>query len=196
MKGISMSNILLMRTSTIQQSLRRQEVLKEKYHIDKVFEEHMSGKSVKDRPAIKEMLDYIRDGDSVYCLSLDRCGRNLKELKEVVETITQKGATIHFEKENLTFGGENDHIQKLMFHLLCSFYEFERENLLDRQRYGIQKAVEAGKYSKERAKKLNPVMRENMINDRKIGMSIADIIKKYHISRKTYYNYLANTSKI
>ena len=196
MKGISMSNILIMRVSTQPQSLERQEVLKEKYHIDKVFAEKMSGKSVKDRPAIKEMLDYIRDGDNVYCLSLDRCGRNLKELKEVVETITQKGATIHFDKENLTFGGENDHIQKLMFHLLCSFYEFERENILDRQRYGIQKAKQDGKYSKERSKKLNPVMRENMMNDRKIGMSIADIIKKYHISRKTYYNYLANTSKI
>ena len=83
-----------------------------------------------------------------------------------------------------------------MFHLLCSFYEFERENILDRQRYGVQKAKQDGKYFKERSIKLNPVMRENMMNDRKIGMSIADIIKKYHISRKTYYNYLANTSQV
>ena len=74
-----MSNILIMRVSTQPQSLERQEVLKEKYHIDKVFAEKMSGKSVKDRPAIQAMLDYIRDGDNVYCLSLDRCGRNLKE---------------------------------------------------------------------------------------------------------------------
>ncbi len=191
-----MSNILIMRVSTQPQSLQRQEALKEKYHIDKVFEEHMSGKSVKDRPAIQEMLEYIRENDSIYCLSLDRLGRSLKSVKEVVEEINKKGATIHFDKENLTFGGENNHIQKLMFHLLCSFYEFERENILDRQRYGIQKAKQDGKYSKERSKKLNPVMRENMMNDRKIGMSIADIIKKYHISRKTYYNYLANTSKI
>ena len=191
-----MSNILIMRVSTQPQSLERQEVLKEKYNIDKVFAEKMSGKSVKDRPAIQAMLDYIREGDNVYCLSLDRCGRNLKELKEVVETITQKGATIHFEKENLTFGGENNHIQKLMFHLLCSFYEFERENILDRQRYGVQKAKQDGKYSKERSKKLNPVMRENMMNDRKIGMSIADIIKKYHISRKTYYNYITKTTHL
>lgn len=185
-----MSNILIMRVSTQPQSLQRQEVLKEKYHIDKVFAEKISGKSVKDRPAIKAMLEYIRENDSVYCLSLDRCGRNLKELKEVVEEVTHKGATIHFEKENLTFGGENNAIQRLLFHLLCSFYEFEVENILERQRYGIQKAKAEGKYSKERAKKLNPVMRENMMNDRKIGMSIAEIIKKYHISRKTYYNYL------
>lgn len=189
-----MSNILIMRVSTQPQSLQRQEALKEKYHIDKVFEEHMSGKSVKDRPAIQEMLEYIRENDSIYCLSLDRLGRSLKSVKEVVEEINKKGATIHFEKENLTFGGENNHIQKLMFHLLCSFYEFERENILDRQRYGIQKAKQDGKYSKERSKKLNPVMRENMMNDRKIGMSIADIIKKYHISRKTYYNYITKTA--
>ena len=185
-----MSNILMLRVSCQAQCLRRQEVLKEKYHLDKVFEEHMSGKSVKDRTAVKAMLDYIREGDVVYCLSLDRLGRNLKELKEVVEEITNKGASIHFEKENLTFGGENDAIQKLMFHLLCSFYEFERENILERQRYGVQKAKAEGKYSKERSKKLNPVMRENMMNDRKIGMSVAEIIKKYHISRKSYYNYL------
>ena len=185
-----MSNILVMRVSTQPQSLQRQEVLKEKYAIDKVFAEHISGKTVKDRPAIKSMLDYVREGDCVYCLSLDRLGRNLKELKEIVEEITNKGATIHFEKENLTFGGECDHIQKLMFHLLCAFYEFERENILERQRFGVQKAKSEGKYSKERSKKLNPVMRENMLNDRKIGMSIAEIIKKYHISRKTYYNYI------
>lgn len=183
-----------MRVSTQPQSLQRQEVLKEKYAIDKVFAEHISGKSVKDRPAIKAMLDYVREGDKVYCLSLDRLGRNLKELKEVVEEITHKGASIHFEKENLTFGGENDAIQKLMFHLLCAFYEFERENILERQRYGVQKAKQEGKYSKERSKKLNPVMRENMLNDRKIGMSVADIIKKYHISRKTYYNYITKTA--
>lgn len=185
-----MSNILVMRVSTQPQCLQRQEVLKDKYAIDKVFAEHISGKTVKDRPAIKAMLDYVREGDCVYCLSLDRLGRNLKELKEIVEEITNKGATIHFEKENLTFGGECDHIQKLMFHLLCSFYEFERENILERQRFGVQKAKAEGKYSKERSKKLNPVMRENMLNDRKIGMSIAEIIKKYHISRKTYYNYI------
>lgn len=76
-----------------------------------------------------------------------------------------------------------------MFHLLCLFYEFER-NILDRQRYGIQKAKEEGKYSKERSKKLNPIMRDNMIKDRECGMKIADIIKKYHISRKTYYDYI------
>ena len=190
-----MSSILVMRVSTQPQSLQRQEVLKEKYAIDKVFAEHISGKSVKDRPAIKAMLDYVREGDKVYCLSLDRLGRNLKELKEVVEEITNKGASIHFEKENLTFGGENDAIQKLMFHLLCAFYEFERENILERQRYGVQKAKQEGKYSKERSKKLNPVMRENMLNDRKIGMSVADIIKKYHISRKTYYNYQPATAQ-
>lgn len=189
-----MSNILVMRVSTQPQSLQRQEVLKEKYAIDKVFDEHVSGKTVKDRPAIRSMLDYIREGDTIYCLSLDRLGRNVKELKEVVETIKDKGATIHFEKENLTFGGKNDAIQTLMFHLLCSFYEFERENILERQRFGIQKATAEGKYSKERSKKLNPVMRENMMNDRKIGMSVAEIIKKYHISRKTYYNYQSKIS--
>ena len=186
-----MVNVLMMRVSTQPQCLERQEVLKEKYKIDKVFAEKISGKSVKDRTAIRDMLNYIREGDCIYCLSLDRLGRNLKELKEVVEEITQKGATIHFDKENLTFGGENDHIQKLMFHLLCSFYEFERANILDRQRYGISKAKEEGKYSKERAKKLNPIMRDNMMKDRECGMKIADIIKKYHISRKTYYNYIA-----
>ena len=184
-----MANVLIMRVSTQPQCLQRQEALLGKYKIDKVFSEKMSGKSVKDRPAIQSMLDYIREGDCVFCLSLDRIGRNLKEVKEVVETIKNKRASIHFEKENLTFGGQNNHIQQLMFHLLCSFYEFERENILDRLRYGVQKAQKEGKYAKERSKKLNPTMRENMRQDRKIGMPIADILKKYHISRKTYYNY-------
>ena len=86
-KGVLMSNILVMRVSTQPQCLQRQEVLKDKYAIDKVFAEHISGKTIKDRPAIKAMLDYVREGDCVYCLSLDRLGRNLKELKEIVEEI-------------------------------------------------------------------------------------------------------------
>ena len=52
---------------------------KKKYKIDKVFAEKISGKSVKNRTAIRDMLNYIREGDCIYCLSLDRLGGNLKE---------------------------------------------------------------------------------------------------------------------
>ena len=57
-----MANVLMMRVSTQPQCLERQEVLKEKYKIDKVFAEKISGKSVKDRTAIRDMLNYIRNG--------------------------------------------------------------------------------------------------------------------------------------
>lgn len=104
-----MSRIGYVRVSSSDQNLDRQvENLK---GVFKVFSDKLSGKST-DRPGLKALLSFIREGDIVVVSELDRLGRNNKELTEVMSIIQSKGATIEIlslpslsgiEDENLTY---------------------------------------------------------------------------------------------
>ena len=133
------------RVSTWEQNTARQLV---GVALDRVFEEKASGKNIDARPVLQEMLDYIREGDEVYVHSMDRLARNLKDLLTLVTTITDKGVTLHFVKENLTFEAKEkaSPFNKLLLGLLGSVAQFERELLLERQREGIAQAKARGAY--------------------------------------------------
>jgi DNA invertase Pin-like site-specific DNA recombinase len=68
----------------------------------KGFLDKASGKDVK-RPQLIAMLDVVREGDSVFCHSMDRLGRNLGDLRKLVDLMTERGISVHFLKEGLTF---------------------------------------------------------------------------------------------
>jgi DNA invertase Pin-like site-specific DNA recombinase len=72
--------------------------------------------------------------------------RNLEDLISLVKTLNSKGVSIRFHKESLAFTGEQNAMQELLLGVLGAVYQFERSMLLERQREGIQKAKEAGKY--------------------------------------------------
>ena len=132
------------RVSTSTQSLARQELPEV---TGRIFEEKLTG-AKRDRPALQEMLNYVRDGDEVHVHSIDRLARNLKDLEDIVSEIIGKGASIRFIKESLHFkpDQETDPFQKLMFQMLGSFAEFERAIIKTRQAEGIKKAKEEGKF--------------------------------------------------
>jgi len=114
---------------------------------DRVFEDVCSGKDV-NRPELEKMLFTVRAGDIVNVHELSRLARNTKDLLELVEQILNKGATVKFHKENLTFSGErvDDAFQKLMLTMLGAISTFERDLILERQREGIAIAKQKGKY--------------------------------------------------
>ena len=132
------------RVSTSTQSLARQELPEV---TGRIFEEKLTG-AKRDRPALQEMLNYVRDGDEVHVHSIDRLARNLKDLEDIVSEIIGKGASIRFIKEGLHFkpDQETDPFQKLMFQMLGSFAEFERAIIKTRQAEGIKKAKAEGKF--------------------------------------------------
>ena len=175
------------RVSSITQNTDRQLVNVE---CDRVYEEKISGKDT-NRPQLQAMLLNIRHGDTVNVHSLDRLGRNCKDLLELIETINNKGGTVKFYKENLTFSNnENaDPFQKLMLVMLGAISEFERNLILERQREGIQIAKMRGKY-KGCKHKLNAEQIEEL---KKLVASkaipITKIAQKYGITRQTVYNY-------
>ena len=91
---------LYARVSTTDQNLDRQ--LDDADSYDRVYAEQISGKN-KDRPELNNLLKALRQDDIVEVHSMDRLGRNLKDLLDIVETIQKMGATIRFKKENMTF---------------------------------------------------------------------------------------------
>jgi len=136
------------RVSTKGQNLARQELPDV---TGRVFEEKLSGAN-RDRPALHEMLAYIRDGDEVHVHSIDRLARSLTDLNNIVTEINSKGASIRFLSEQLHFQGSNDDpVNKLMFHMLGAFSEFEHSLISKRRQEGIEKAKAEGKYKGRKA---------------------------------------------
>lgn len=174
-----MSNIGYIRVSTVEQNTVRQ---LDGIDLDKVFIEHASG-STKNRDQLIAMLEYMRDGDIVHVHSIDRLARNLSDLKELVNAMIGKGVTVQFHKEAMKFNSDkSDSMSNLMFNILGSFAEFERELMLERQREGIAKAKEQGKY-KGRTKSVDADAIRNAM--KKEGASFRKVAKELGVSLST-----------
>ena len=85
--------IFYARVSTEEQNEIRQTAEAEKSSYDRVYLDKKSGKNT-DRPALKRMLDILREGDSVTVLSIDRLGRNTKDILDIVEQLKSKGVNL------------------------------------------------------------------------------------------------------
>jgi len=140
-----MANIGYIRVSTTDQNTSRQ-LSDLNIEFDKVFEEKVSG-ATREREQLKALIDYVRDGDTVYVHSIDRLGRSLIDLKNIIEELKIKGVTVVFVKNGLEFNAsQNNSTHELMFNILASFAQFERDMIKERQAEGIAKAKAAGKY--------------------------------------------------
>jgi DNA invertase Pin-like site-specific DNA recombinase len=85
------------RVSSLEQNLDRQDL----GPIDKMFEEKISGATTKDRPALLDLIDFAREGDEVVVWSIDRIARDLRDLQTIIQTLTDKNASITFLSEKL-----------------------------------------------------------------------------------------------
>ena len=136
------------RTSTIDQNTARQ---LDDVPLDKVFEDKLSGKD-RNRPQLKLCMEFLREGDTLVVHSLDRLGRNVRDLMDIVEELTTKGVTVSFLHPALSFSGDNDSpINKLLFLLLAGFAEMERSLLLERMKEGVAIAKRCITCGKSRA---------------------------------------------
>ncbi len=130
------------RVSTIEQNEDRQLVTMEKYNVEKVFSEKVSAKDT-NRVELNNMLDFIREGDTVVIHDFSRLARSTKDLLEIVELLEDKKVTLISSKENIDSSTPTG---KLMLTMIGAINEFERANLLERQREGIAIAKEKGLY--------------------------------------------------
>lgn len=177
-----MSNIAYVRVSTAEQNETRQLEALEKYNIDKWFIEKVSGKDA-NRPQLQNMLDYIRSGDTVYIHDFSRLARNTRDLLSIIELLKSKNVALVSNKESLDTSTATG---KLMLTMIAAINEFERENLLERQKEGIAIAKEQGKYKGRTPKQIDKaevVKYLQLYNQRK--MSKVEIAKELHVSRPT-----------
>ena len=107
------------RVSTYDQNPERQ---LDGMYLDKVFTDKASGKDLK-RPAFEELLDYVREGDTVLVHSMDRLARNLEHLRQVVRELTAKGVKVQFVKERLMFTGEDSPMATLLLSVMGAVAE-------------------------------------------------------------------------
>lgn len=135
-------NIAYVRVSTVEQNEGRQLEGLKAYKIDKWFTEKISAKDT-NRPELQAMLDFAREGDTIYVWDFSRLARSTKDLLELVETMAAKGINFKSIKENLDTSTPTG---KLMLTMIGAINEFERANLLERQREGIALAKEKGAY--------------------------------------------------
>lgn len=135
-----MARIGYIRVSTQEQNTARQDAMMQ--DCDKVFTEKISGKDT-NRPQLKKMLEYVREGDTVVVESYSRFSRSTKDLLDLVEQLQNKGVEFVSLHENVDTSTPQG---KLIFTIFAGLAQFEREQTLQRQAEGIAAAKAAGKY--------------------------------------------------
>lgn len=130
------------RVSTQEQNTIHQEMLMESLRVDKIYIDRMSGKST-DRPELKRMLSFVRQGDMVIVESISRFARNTRDLLELVEQLSAKGVAFVSQKEAIDTTTPTG---KFMLTVFGAVAELEREYILQRQQEGIEIAKAQGKY--------------------------------------------------
>lgn len=175
------------RVSTLDQRTDRQ---LEGIELDRVFEDRVSGKNMKDRPQLAELIKYVREGDEVFVHSMDRLARNLEDLLQIVRMLTDKGVKISFLKENLSFDPDQAAapMLKLILSVMGAVAEFERSLILERQREGIALAKERGAY-KGRVQKVTPALLTQARELLAAGYSASATAKELGVSRASLYRW-------
>ena len=130
------------RVSTQEQNEQRQIVALKEKNVDKIFTDKASGKNT-EREALKEMLSFVRDGDTVITESISRVARSTRDLLNIIDTLTHKKVEFISLKECIDTTTPQG---KFMLTVFAAMAELERENILQRQKEGIAIAKTEGKY--------------------------------------------------
>jgi DNA invertase Pin-like site-specific DNA recombinase len=129
------------RVSSVDQSLSLQLDALAQMGCERVFREKASG-ALHARPELERMLDHLREGDTLVVWRLDRLGRSLKHLMELIGELEERGVAFHSVTEGIdtsTAGG------KLVFHVFGALAEFERELIRERTQAGLAAARARGR---------------------------------------------------
>lgn len=180
------------RVSTVEQSDQRQIEELGKQGIEKWFIEKISAKDMK-RPKLKAMLEFARKGDTIFIKDFSRLARSTRDLLEIIEQLERKEVALISISEKLDTSTTTG---KLLITMIGAINEFERANMLERQREGIAIAKREGKFKGRKPMKIN----QDKFNDLKTELEKGYITKtemaqRLGISRGTLYNRLKKEQK-
>lgn len=190
------------RVSTTEQNLNRQLEQLKKADCKKIFQEKVSGKDT-NRPELQKMLDFIRENDEVIIISMDRLGRNSRDISNILEQIKSKKATINILNLPSFEGIKDRNLKNLLTNLVLEIQKYtaeqERKTILERQRQGIKLAKKKGIYkggiiqyskdSKDPKKRLiyNTVVEMLKRKEKGEPITITEIAHEVGITRNTIY---------
>ena len=182
-----MSKVAYVRVSTAEQNEARQREALAVRGIDKWFIEKASGKNT-DRPEYQKMLDWVREGDTIYIHDLSRIARSTKDLLDLLDMLEKKRVALVSDKENIDTSTPTG---KLLVTVVAAINEFERANLLERQREGIAIAKREGKYKGRKAVTVPDLPRHYDRYQRR-EVSKAALARELGISRPTLDRLFSN----
>lgn len=185
-------NIAYIRVSSIDQNEERQVKAMERENIKKYFVEKISAKDT-NRPKLLEMMDFAREGDIIYIKDFSRLARSTQDLLDIVKKLDEKGVKLKSLKENLD---TNTSTGKLMLTMIAAINEFERSNMLERQREGIAIAKSKGAYKgrKKIEKPANWVEVHTRWKNRELTANRA--MEILELKRNTFYKLVNEEKKI
>lgn len=180
-----MANIAYIRVSTKEQNTGRQheDFTAKGIVLNKVFEEKLSGKNT-DRPQLQAMLAYLREGDTLYVESFSRLARSTRDLLNIINTLTEKGVSFVSLKENVDTTTSQG---KFMLTVFAGLYELERDNILERQREGIDLALKEGRPYGRPSATLSSTFSKNYQLWKQGELKAVDFMKRENIPKSTFY---------
>ena len=185
-------NFAYKRVSTEKQDLRRQEEAFKGISINKEYSDKLSGSKV-DRPQLNKLRLETKEGDNVYVESISRLGRNVDDLRQIVQEFKDKGVTVYFIKEGFNTGNNNN-MFKFMLTILGAVAEMEREITVERIREGVAKAKKYGTRSGRPIGrpplKMPPSFKKYYDMWKAEDITATDFARLLGISRTTLYRYI------
>lgn len=179
------------RVSTTGQDLDTQKEILESEGCKKLFVEKVTGTSTKQRRQLNEAMEFAREGDTLVVTKIDRLARSIMDLNKIVHELAEKGVNVRFVKEDMKFNGSNEgnSLQTLLFNILGSFAQFERDLIVERTTEGRERAKRQGKHMGRPGQDEKTLKRAiKLYTDRETnGMSVNDIVKSTGIPRSTLY---------
>lgn len=145
MRWLFMKTYFYIRVSSKEQNTIRQEVKAKEFNIpvENVYIEKASGKNIKDRPVLNNLMATLRNGDKLIVDSISRFARNTKDLIDLVEELNSKGVIFVSLKESIDTTTPTGMFMLTIFGAVA---QLERDYIKDRQMEGIAIAKEEGKF--------------------------------------------------
>lgn len=176
------------RVSTREQSAHSQTDVLDVAGCGRVFIDHASG-TLARRPALTDMLAYLREGDTLVVTKLDRLSRSVKNLEEIAEELDRRGVGLRALSQGIdttTPGG------RLFFHMLAAIAEFERDLIVGRTKDGLASARARGRKGGAKTKMSPAKIRQARAMYDEKAHTVQDIADVLGVSRPTIYRHLAD----
>ncbi|BCW82844.1 DNA invertase [Arthrobacter sp. NicSoilE8] len=178
------------RVSTRDQHTQAQTDVLEAAGCEKVFVDHASG-TLARRPALDQMLEYVREGDTLVVTKLDRLGRSVRNLKQIAEDLQERSIGLRALSQGIdttTPGG------RLFFHMLAAIAEFEHDLIVERTHDGLAAARARGRKGGRKFKMTATKISQARAMYDAGGHTVQEIADTFGVSRPTIYRHLQSNA--